>query len=225
MQEVQMIRFGRNRCKYCIYAIIAFVVIISEKCIGQGWSPSEYQQQSVQMSKVDPVYKHSQNMAMLGTITPDSGFVGGFEAFKDSERNYLVIPDFSRFTFWDITNIEYPEKLGSIEFDGQFVARDAEVVQYGDSTRLFLNAIYRRAFRFDGPERTLILDVPFYDNNIKDDIINVKRNYSFSEIIAAGATEWIPDQSITNVEMLYHHDGMLFLATNKPTLIHYDVSS
>jgi hypothetical protein len=118
---------------------------------------------------------------------------------------------------------------GSFVADTQYdyIARDAEVVSYGDSVRLYLCFVNQYDTSLGAPQHSYIVDIPVYSGDY-DSVLANTMNISDMELILSGAERLIPASgqlNINNIEMIYYHDGMLFVATNIGHLVYYDVTT
>jgi len=177
-----------------LYFVGTLALCLAEPCFSQGYTPSEMQQSGGPTQSIEPDYQYSRNIAIRKQIST-SGYCAGFEIFETDSSSILVVPEDNKFRFWDVSDVDAPIELGAIVDSGLSNARDAEVVAFGDSIRLFLCFVHpydtlRRDRRLRQiPSR--LLDVPF-TGSIETNIMAAS-TYTHSQIISAGATTLVYD--------------------------------
>jgi hypothetical protein len=157
------------------------------------------QQSGGPAESIEPDYQYSRNIAIRKQIST-SGYCAGLEIFETDSSSILVVPEDNKFRFWDVTDVDAPIELGVIEDSAQTIARDVEVVAYGDSIRLFLCFVHPYNPNLSKQIPSRLLDVPF-TGNIETNIMN-DSTYTHSEIVNAGATTLKPASDCSNANAL-----------------------
>jgi hypothetical protein len=199
---------------------LAGVAVLAEYCIAQAPPPGEAMQSISHQSSVPLEYKGSQNVSILDRIETNT-WCNGFEAIRIDSLSILITktslaPKVYGIVFWDVSNPSTPVELGAIRLLFMHKLHDLEAIQYTDSARVFLYA----------DNDTGDVDV-IYDICVTDFMLGQLGPQPLDSTDYVDISLSMHDLSSSNtyVEMLYHHDGMLFLATNESTLRYYDVSS
>jgi hypothetical protein len=163
-------------------------------------------------------YKGSQNVSILDRIQTNT-WCNGFESVLIDSLSILVTKtelatNVYGVVFWDICDPSSPVELGAIRLLFAHGLHDMEAIQYTDSARLFLYTNNGNGY----------IDV-IYDICVTRSVLGELGNQPLDSTDYTRVNLTMHDLfwSNTYVEMLYHHDGMLFLATNESTLRYYDV--
>lgn len=197
-----------------VWSILVFAFLGTQTVLSQGQMPSELMHPPMYPVGLSPEYKHSQNTAILNRLAVDV-WSNGFECFQAYNTNLLIVQETGGYRFYNANDPSRLVPLGAIHLPSGYGPKDAEVVRYGDTTRLLL--LGRRA------GANIIIDVP-YNSKLHQDLQTLSEPIDEADYTTYSMREHDLDVS-KYIEMIYQHAGRLFLATNMNMLRWYDISS
>ncbi len=166
-------------------------------------------------------YQSSRNISITSKI---DGSVNGFEPVRILNYPYqgdtlylLIIPHYALpgghgYALYNVNDPYNPTFFGKILINGGGT-RDVESIKYSgdDAVRIFILEL--------GSDSKIISIKLTYDN-----LLDIDNNYvHYNSLNTAAVTQTL--KGVSDIEMIYQYDSVLYVATNKKYLTYYNVSS